>query len=273
MHAYTFEPDARLKPRTPASNLVSFIMRHWIPLVVIMVSLGGIAGFIFGGREKSKVEPVTVMADGPSYPVKGRLSGAAEQEDEQSKDETEIARIFPDKTPIVGEDLPKAPGAARIVKMFDIFCLSLVPELSKIAKTATARNFTELKGKWLEKHQPQVRAEELRAWTYKDFGLDYTLTTSRSKPDAQFKNQFPKFANSENFACSLIVPSEEAVDYFFAEVVRFVGRDPDAESSDQKEQHISAWREMADDNLVIIEYQHPRPGQIAILRAMAFVKN
>jgi len=288
VHAYTFAPDVSSKNRKQASHLASLVTRHWLVLAVVMVVIAGIGGFMFGGREEtgqsvkpmrppapateasvpSVVESDVETANRSNLPAIERHSAVAEQ-----KDEKVAVGVYPEKPPIVGEDLPKTPGLERIVKMFDVFCLSLVPELSRIAETAATRNFTELKGKWLEKYQPQVRAEELRAWTYKDFGSEYTLTTTRSKPDAQFQKQFPKFANSKNFACSLIIPFWEVGDYFYDEVVRLVGREPDATGRDQGEHYIHAWREMTDNRLVIIEYQRPRPGRVAILRAMAFVKN
>lgn len=121
----------------------------------------------------------------------------AELKVEQLREKKVAVGVYPQQPPAIGDKLPKEPGPARTVKMFDLLCLSLVPEISKIEEAAAVRKFTELKGKGLEEYQPQFRAEELRAWRYEDFGTEFVLTTARSKPGPQFKKEAPEFAEFE----------------------------------------------------------------------------
>ena len=174
--------------------------------------------------------------------------------------------------PVNGEELPKESGPARTVKMFDLFCLNLVPEISAIAKAADAGNFTELKGKKLEKFQPQVPAEELRAWSYEDFGAEYVLATTRSKPDDQFKKEVPDFATAENFACSLIIPAKDPKEKVLKEMVDLVGREPD-EAWDQGPLRAHSWTGQTDSLLIHVYYYAPtKQSATGVLSASAFVK-
>jgi hypothetical protein len=178
--------------------------------------------------------------------------------------------------PVIGEELPKEPGPARTVKMFDLFCLSLLPEISRIAEAAAAGNFTELKGKRLEKYQPQVGAEEVRAWSYDDFGSEFVLTTARSKPDAQFKKDVPEFADSINFACSLLFPAKDPKENVLKEMVGLLEREPD-EAWDQGPARIYEWTGQTDSlhtQVLYIGHHAPaKKGSTALLSTSAFVKN
>lgn len=174
--------------------------------------------------------------------------------------------------PVNAQELPAAPGADRTVKMFDVFCLNLVPEIKAIAKAADAGHFTELKGKNLEKYQPQVPAEELRAWTYEDFGAEYVLATTRSKPDDQFKKEVPEFASATNFACSLIIPAKDPKEVVLKEMVELVGREPD-EAWDQGPLRAHSWTGQTDELLIHVYYYAPtKDGATGVLSASAFVK-
>ncbi len=173
--------------------------------------------------------------------------------------------------PVNGQELPKESGPARTVKMFDLFCLNLVPEISSIADAA-AGNFTELKGKKLEKYQPQVPAEELRAWRYEDFGAEFVLATTRSKPDDQFKKEVPDFAGATNFACSLIIPAKDPEEKVLKEMVELVGREPD-EAWDQGPLRAHSWTGQTDSLLVHVYYYAPTSkGTTGVLSASTFVK-
>lgn len=105
--------------------------------------------------------------------------------------------------------LPDQPGAQRMVALFDLFCHRQVPDLARIAGIAASGGFTEILGQDLEAYQPPVRADELRAWRFSDFGHDIVMTIARSRPDAAFREAVPAFADSTNFACSLVVPVDE----------------------------------------------------------------
>jgi len=175
--------------------------------------------------------------------------------------------------PVNAEELPEEPGPARTVKMFDLFCLSLVPEISRIAEAAAAGNFTVLKGQRLEKYQPQVRAEELRAWSYEDFGSEFVLTTARSKPDAQFKKDVPEFADSKNFACSLIIPAKDPKGRILKEMASLLERDPD-EAWDEGAMRVHGWTGQTDSLLIYVHYYAPtKKGPTGVLSASTFIKN
>lgn len=175
--------------------------------------------------------------------------------------------------PVHAEGLPDEPGPARTVKMFDVFCLNLVPNISRTADAAKAGNFAELKGKKLEKYQPQVRAEELRAWSYEDFGSEFVLTTARSKPDALFKKQIPQFADSKTFACSLTIPPKEPKTKILKEMVGLVSRDPDEEWKEGPFR-VHSWAGQTDSLLILVYFYAPtKRGQGGVLSAVTAVKN
>jgi len=202
---------------------------------------------------------------------KGRYSAVAELRAKQLKEKKVAVGIYPDKPPVIGEDLPKEPGSARTVKMFDLFCLSLVTEHSKIEQAAAVRNFTELKGKKLEEYEAQFRAEELRAWSYEDFGSEFVLMTARSKSAVQFKREAPEFADSKSFSCSLIIPTKDPKKKVLKEMVGLLGRDPD-ETWAQSPLRVHAWTGKTDKVLAVIHYYAPmKQGPNAILSATAFI--
>ena len=204
---------------------------------------------------------------------KGRYSAVAELKVEQLGEKKVAVGVYPQQQPAIGDKLPKEPGPARTVRMFDLLCLSLVPEISKVEKAAAARKFTELKGKRLEEYQPRFQADDLRAWRYKDFGAEFVLTTARSKPRPQFKKEAPEFADSKNFGCSLIIPTDDPKEKVLKEMVGLLGRDPD-EAWAEWPQRVHAWTGKTDKLLAVIHYYAPiKKGQNAILSASAFVKN
>jgi hypothetical protein len=175
--------------------------------------------------------------------------------------------------PVNADNLPDKPGPARTVKMFDTFCLSVVPDISRTAKAAAAGSFRELKGKRLEKYQPEVRAEELRAWTFQDFGSDFVITTTRSKPDAQFKKQVPKFADSKTAACSMIIPAKEPKARVLQEMNGLLSREPD-KAWNQGPFRVHSWGGQTKSLLIIVYFYAPtKNGQNGILSTTTFVKN
>ncbi|MGI9404380.1 MAG: hypothetical protein ACR2OF_07740 [Hyphomicrobium sp.] len=174
--------------------------------------------------------------------------------------------------PVNAQGLPKDPGPARTVKLFNFYCLSQLPIIEDVANAAGFGEFAELVGEELQKYQPEVPADELRAWRLRDFGSEFILTTARSKPDAQFKKEVPEFANSKSVACSLIISSEDADEQLLKEMVGLVGREPD-EAWDQGPLRVHAWTGKTDKLLIVVHYYAPESeGQNAILRATAFVK-
>jgi len=171
--------------------------------------------------------------------------------------------------------LPETPGAARTVKMFDLFCLEPVSDLDRIAEIANAGEFDELTGRRRDAYQPAVRAKKLRAWRFEDFGVEFALTTALSDPDAQFKQDVPAFAKSESRACSLIMPAADepkAAD-ILKEMTSLLTREPD-EIWDQKPLRVHSWTGQTEDLLIIVYYYAPtQEGAKGLLSATTFVKN
>ena len=174
--------------------------------------------------------------------------------------------------PISAQGIPKEPGPARTVKLFNFYCLSQLPAIEDVANAAGFGEYAELTGDELQKYQPEVPADELRAWRLRDFGSAFILTAARSKPDAQFKKDVPEFANSKSGACSFVISSKDADKQLLEEMVALVGRKPD-EAWGQSPHRVHAWTGKTDKLLIIVHYYAPmEEGQNAILSATAFVK-
>lgn len=204
---------------------------------------------------------------------RGRYAAVAELKVKQLKEKKVAVGAYAGKPMAIGEGLPKKPGPARTVKMFNLFCLSLVPEISKIEEAAVARHFAELKGKALKEYQPLFRTKEMRAWSYEDFGSKFVLATARSDPATRFKEEVPEFADSRNLGCSLIFRTKEPKEKVLKEMVDSLGRDPD-EVWTQWPRRVHAWTGKSEKFLAVIHYHAPiKDGSDAVLSAMAFVKN
>lgn len=170
-------------------------------------------------------------------------------------------------------ELPEEAGAARTIAMFDIFCLSQLPDIEAIGKVAKAGEFQQLTGEELEKYQPEVKAEELKGWRYKDFDEDFVLTAARTLPDETFKEEVPEFADSMNYGCSLIIPAKDAKEELLEEMSKVMEREPD-ETWDQNPLKAHAWSGQTEKLLVFIYYHAPMEGSKGgFLSANVSVKN
>lgn len=173
--------------------------------------------------------------------------------------------------PAWAQGLPSESGPERTVKIFDLLCYDLLPDLGSVAEAAAAGQFTELQGEKLERYQPTVPAEELRAWSFDEAGSEFVLTTSRSKPDDAFKAEVPEFAGSTNFACSLFIGAKDPQEALLAEMETTLGREPD-ESWDQAPLRTHMWTGATDTMLVFVYYHAPlNGGPGGLLSANAFV--
>lgn len=184
-----------------------------------------------------------------------------------------VACILWVPTSVLAQNLPPEAGPARTVKMFDLFCFSLLPDIASIAEVAAAGEFKELTGDNLRPYQPQVPADELRAWRFTDLGGEFTLAVTKSKPDDKFKGDFPEFANSINYACSLITPGQDATRDVVKEMTEIMGREPD-ETWNQDPLHVDFWTGQSDKLLVqLFHYSSRKNATTNLLSASAFVKN
>lgn len=169
--------------------------------------------------------------------------------------------------------LPEKAGAERTVAMFNTFCLERMPEIEDIAKLAEAGSFTELKGDDLKPFQPPVPTEKIRAWRYKDFEQDFALVTTQAAPDEDFKKSVPEFAESVNYACSLILPAKDAKEELLKGVETVMERKPD-ESYEEGPFNVHTWSGASDTLLVNVYYYAPAKGKTGgLMSTVTFVKN
>ncbi|MEC9368541.1 MAG: hypothetical protein VX871_07590 [Pseudomonadota bacterium] len=175
--------------------------------------------------------------------------------------------------PAAADALPEKAGAERSVAMFNLFCLSRMPDIGDVARVAKAGEFTELQGDDLKPFQPEAPAEELRAWRYKDFEQEFALVTTRSKPDEEFKKQVPDFANSTSFACSLVLPAKDASDDLLKGVETVMERKAD-ENFDEGPFKVHSWSGQNDELMVNVLYYAPDKEKAGgLMSTVTFVKN
>jgi len=170
------------------------------------------------------------------------------------------------------QGLPPKPGPARAAKMFDILCLSKLPNIQAIAALAAQNKFTSLSGAALKPYRPQVPVDAMRGWRFKDIGSTFTLLVTRSKPDAQFKAALPAYANSVNFACSLIFPNKFAKAGVLAALAKIIGRKRD-EAWDQGPMRVHAWKAATKKAYIqALHYAGKARTNTSLISASIFVK-
>jgi hypothetical protein len=174
---------------------------------------------------------------------------------------------------VSAQGLSKETGPARIIKMFDFFCLSQLPDLDSVRKAAGFGEFAQITGKELEQYQFTVPADELYAWSFHDLGARYVLTAAKSKPDEELKRSAPAFAKSTGVTCSLSFPSEEPAEALSKELVARLRRAPD-KSWEEGAMRVYAWSDKTDRLLSHVHYYAPtKTGLQSVLSARAFIKD
>ena len=169
------------------------------------------------------------------------------------------------------EATKKAP--ANMVNMFNVFCLSHLPDLKGIATAAGFGEFAEMVGDEVEAYQPEVRADALRAWKFHDGDDEYVLTSSQSKPDDAFKQALPAFAESTTYGCSLLVPTKQANAKILEDLSKLLGRKPD-DAWDQGPMRVHSWSGQTDKLFSSVYFYAPPAGApTAVLSANVFVKD
>jgi hypothetical protein len=155
----------------------------------------------------------------------------------------------------------KETPAARAVKMFNVFCLSQLPDLDGVAKAAGFGEFAQITGKELAQYHPAAPADEIYAWSFHDHGAKLVLTATRSAPDARFKLAAPRFANATSYACSLRIPAEEnPKEDVLRELSSLLGGAP-GETRDEGKFKVHSWTRETDRNLSVVHYYAPPPDQ------------
>lgn len=183
------------------------------------------------------------------------------------------ASLAPAASPVSAEELPKEKGVARTVKMFDMFCLTQLPNVDGVARFAGFGEFAQITDDELEPYKLGTPAEELQAWRFHDLGAELILTASRSKPDETFKKQFPAFANSRNVACSLLIPNGDPPEEILKQLAQRLGREPD-ETRNEAGTQVYGWSAQTDRTVSRVYYRAPaEQGRKSTLSASAFVKD
>ena len=173
--------------------------------------------------------------------------------------------------PAVAQDLPEDPGAARTVGMFDLFCFSQVPDITAIAAIADG-SFDEIQGAERQQYLPTGMSGDVRAWRFSDLGQDYVLTTLRTAPDDAFKADFPDFAESTSYGCSLILPQQDPQADILREMTGLLEREPD-ESWDQEPLTVNSWSGQTESLMVNVFHYAPEDGRPGgLLSVVTFVK-
>jgi hypothetical protein len=172
------------------------------------------------------------------------------------------------------QEMPQQPDPLRAVKMFNVFCLSQLPDLAGVAKAAGFGEFAQIAGKELDSYRPKAPVEDFHAWRFHDQGAEYVLTATRSKPDDGLKKQLPKLAKAETqVACSLMFPAPEAKAPILAGLSKMLGRAPD-ETREEGPARLYVWNGKGDKALSRVDYSAPlKPGPRGILSASLFVLN
>jgi hypothetical protein len=171
------------------------------------------------------------------------------------------------------DELPKEKGVARTVKMFDMFCLTQLPDIGGIERFAGFGEFAQMLGDELAPFRNGLPEEKVLAWRFHDFGAEMILTATRAKPDEAAKQKHPAFAKGRRVACSLLIPNDAAREDIVKEIVRRLGRAPD-ESRDDASAHIYTWNNETPKAVGRVVYSTPvSKAAKASLSASAFVKD
>jgi hypothetical protein len=161
----------------------------------------------------------------------------------------------------------------RSVKMFNILCLSQLPDLDGVAKAAGLGEFAPVMATDLGAYRTQEQMQDMRAWRFHDASGEFVLTAGKTRPDDAFKKSAPKFGKATATTCALHVPGSESSDTIRASLLTLFGRAAD-KSWDEGATHVSAWSKEAGKRLSQVHfYAATKRGLNGILRATIFVLN
>ena len=156
-------------------------------------------------------------------------------------------------------ELPDKAGPDRTIRMFELFCYNQMPDIARIAQIARG-NFTPLTGDELQKFQPSVKTDRLKAWKWRDKGAQYILAASQSVPDEAFKKEVPAFAGSIAYSCSFFPKNKDAPDDLLARVEKIMKRKADR-TFDQKPFKVHSWSGESDRFLVQVFFRFAPGGK------------
>lgn len=145
------------------------------------------------------------------------------------------------------------PGAARTVLLLDKLCYEMLPDIASLEKRAAKLKWTPITGRALKAFSPATPPKVLKAWSFKDLGLSFRIAVTQSLLDEQSKKDFPDFANSNSYSCSLIMPAKSPRAEISASMQKLMSRKPD-ESYDQGNRKIDSWSGKNEKHLAIITH-------------------
>jgi hypothetical protein len=136
--------------------------------------------------------------------------------------------------PIAGlaEPIPKQKGPERTVRMFDFYCLSRLPDLDSVARTAGFGEYDQLTGEDAKPFAPAEPSEGLQAWRFHDQGDRFVLTAYRTASDAAITADAPAFKGVPAAVCSFHIPASNPAGVV-AELTKLLGRPADKVDSVQ----------------------------------------
>ena len=161
----------------------------------------------------------------------------------------------------------------RAVKLFNVLCLSQLPDLDGVAKAAGLGEFAPVLEKDLGQFRTQEQMQDLHAWRFHDASGEFVLTAGKSRPDDVFKKSTPKFAKANSTTCALHVPGSENSETVSAALLTLFGRAPDR-SWDEGQTRVSVWSKETGKRLSQVHFHAAtKRGLNGVLRATIFVLN
>jgi hypothetical protein len=158
--------------------------------------------------------------------------------------------------PAFAPELPKEKGVARTVKMFDMFCLTQLPDIEGIERFAGFGEFAQMLGEELAPYSSRLPGEKILGWRFHDFGAELILTATRAKPDVSFTQKHPTFAKAKAVSCSLLIPNDASRDEVVKALGHRLGQSPD-ESVEDGSAHVSAWNKETAKAVSRVVYRAP----------------
>jgi len=169
--------------------------------------------------------------------------------------------------PAFAPELPKEKGVARTVKMFDMFCLTQLPDVEGIERFAGFGEFAQIVGDDLAPYSSGLPGEKVLGWRFHDFGAELILTATRAKPDAPFTQKHPAFAKAKTVSCALLIPNNTPRDEVVKALGQRLGLPPD-ETIEDGNTHVSAWNKETSKAVSRVVFRAPvSNGGKAILSA------
>jgi len=152
--------------------------------------------------------------------------------------------------------LPKEKSVARTVKMFDMFCLTQLPDVEGIERFAGFGEFAQMVGADLAPYSSGLPGEKVLGWRFHDFGAELILIAMRARPDAAFIQKHPTFAKAKTVSCSLLIPNDAARDEVVKALGQRLGQASD-ESIEDGSARVTAWNKETAKAVSRVVYRTP----------------